>query len=283
MSGSGESGFAAGEHMADISGGDNAEPVYGLVADIERGALHDGPGIRTAVFMKGCPLDCAWCHNPECISPKPQTLYYPEKCVGCGHCADGCHNGARVVCGKRMTPDELLLVLLEDREYYGDTGGLTLTGGEPLMQPAFARELIRLARRERIGVAVETSLYYYDEELLKSFDLIMFDLKLPDDERHRKYTGVGVTNIKEHIRAAARLGVKLLARTPIVPGVNADIETIAEISDFLYSLPAVYKYELLPYHPLGRPKREALGLRPDRFDVPDRKLMEELNRYAFVR
>lgn len=257
--------------------------LTGRVADIERASTHDGPGIRTVVFLKGCPLSCAWCHNPECISPEPQTLFYPEKCIGCGGCAEGCYSGARVVCGRSMTVGEVLAEVLADRRYYGENGGLTISGGEPLMQPLFTRELALAAKVEGIKTAVETSFSCYDEPTLRAFELIMFDLKLPDDERHREFTGLPVSGIKEHIAAAAKLDIPMLARTPIVPGVNADEKTISEIAGFLTGFPAIYKYELLPYHPLGLSKAKALGSEQRRFDSPSKQLMEELNKYAFVR
>lgn len=262
---------------------DSIEACAGIVADIERASTHDGPGIRTVVFLKGCPLRCQWCHNPECISPAPETLFYPDKCLGCGHCAEGCYSGARVQCGRNMTAAEVLSEAEADRVYYGRNGGITISGGEPLMQPRFTAAIAGLARTRGIGTAIETSLFLYDEAPLRSFDLIMFDLKLPDDERHRRYTGVPAAPIKEHIRECAKLGIPMLARTPIIPGVNADRETIAEISAFLRELPSVYAYELLPYHPLGEPKRQALGMESHRFEVPQKSLMDELNQYSFRR
>ncbi len=257
--------------------------MKGIVADIERSSTHDGPGMRTVVFLKGCPLNCAWCHNPECISPEPQELFYPEKCIHCGFCADGCYSGARVKCGRELTVEDVMREIRADKRYYGELGGLTISGGEPLLQKGFTKALADAARSEGIGAAIETSLVIYDEEVLRSFELIMFDLKLPDDTRHREFTGVPVSRIKENIAKAASLGIPMLARTPIVPGVNADAATIAEISEFLAKFPAIYKYELLPYHPLGLPKARALGVEQRRFDSPTKELMEELNKYAFLR
>lgn len=109
----------------------------GLIADIQRASFHDGDGIRTTVFFKGCPLRCAWCHNPECISFERQTLYYPQKCIGCGKCDEGCFSGAKVVCGKEYNSEELLCEILQDAVYYGDNGGVTFSGGEPMAQKIF--------------------------------------------------------------------------------------------------------------------------------------------------
>ena len=119
-----------------------------MITEIERFSIHDGPGIRTVVFLKGCPLHCDWCHNSECISFEKQELYYPEKCIGCGKCTEGCYAGARVLCGQEMTPYEVLKEILQDRAYYGETGGLTLSGGEPMAHPTFSKELLRLCKNE---------------------------------------------------------------------------------------------------------------------------------------
>ena len=255
----------------------------GIITDITRASTHDGPGIRTVVFTKGCPLNCAWCHNPECISPEVQVLKYPEKCIGCGMCDKGCFAGAKVVCGREMTVSDVMEPILADRGYYTSGGGVTVSGGEPMMQREFTNGLVDACKAEGIHTGVETSFIIYDEEILKKLDLIMFDLKLPDDERHMKWTGVPVKKIKENIQRAGKLGIPMIARTPVVPGVNGDAETIGEISEFLRSVPAVYKYELLAYHPLGLSKRRALGMPETEFEIPQKAFMEELNKYAFVR
>ena len=257
--------------------------VRGMIADIERASVHDGPGIRTVIFLKGCPLACRWCHNPECISPEIEEMYYPDKCIGCGMCKSGCYAGARVKCGREMTVSSVMTEILRDRGYYKNGGGVTISGGEPFMQREFLSALIDACKREGIHTAVETSMIIYDEEILSKLDLVMFDLKLPDDERHREWTGVPVHGIRENIKKCAALGVPMLARTPVVPGVNADVGTIGEIAAFLRELPAVYKYELLPYHPLGISKRQALGMPVTEFEIPSKSMMEELQNYAFIR
>ncbi|MBR0144688.1 MAG: glycyl-radical enzyme activating protein [Clostridia bacterium] len=257
--------------------------VKARIADIQRASIHDGPGIRTTVFFKGCPLRCAWCHNPECISFEKETLYYPEKCIGCGKCSEGCFSGARVVCGRDMTAEEILETVLLDRDYYAEEGGVTFSGGEPLAQREALGELIRLAKREGIGTAIETSLILFDEEILGEADLVMADLKIWDEERHRAYTGVSNREILSHFKLLDRLGTPVIARTPVIPGVNDDRENVEKTRDFLRSLRNVIRYELLPYHPLGEDKRRALGLPPAGFPVPDRGKMEELRRYADLR
>ena len=122
-----------------------------IVADIQHASLHDGPGIRTTVFFKGCPLNCAWCHNPECIEKVPQTLNYPEKCIGCGECEKGCFAGAKVICGKEMSAEEIFNEILLDYNYYGEDGGVTFSGGEPLLYPEVIKEVIHLCKNHNIN------------------------------------------------------------------------------------------------------------------------------------
>ncbi len=255
----------------------------GLIADIQRCSIHDGPGIRTTVFVKGCPLSCVWCHNPECISPEPQKLFYPEKCIGCGFCAEGCYTGARVTCGRKMTPEEVFREIELDRPYYGADGGLTISGGEPLMQADFCVSLLDLCAEHGIHRAVETSLYIWNPQVMTRIELLMADLKIWDDDAHRKYTGVGNEMIKRHFRLADELDIPIILRTPVVPGVTDDPENIRAIAEFACSLKNIVKYELLPYHPLGEGKRAALGLPESTFSIPSPDHIKELNRIADIR
>ncbi len=252
----------------------------GLIADIQRSSLHDGPGVRTTVFFKGCPLNCKWCHNPECISYEPQTLIYPEKCLGCGKCSQGCYSGARVLCGKEYTAKELLQEIRLDKDYYGKKGGVTFSGGEPFAQAEFLNEIIDLCKEEEIHCAVETSMIIYKEELLKKLDLIMADLKIWDDQIHKEYTGVSNRKIKVNLCKANSLGIPMIIRTPVIPGIEQGIK---EISDFLKDMEHVVQYELLPYHPLGVSKQLALGLEKTEFKVPSKEMMEEVRSYEFDR
>ena len=253
--------------------------VKGIVADIQRASLHDGNGIRTTVFLKGCPLSCVWCHNPECISPTPQLMTYPEKCIGCGMCSEGCFAGAKVVCGKEMSAEEVFKEILLDKAYYSDRGGLTISGGEPLMQKSFVKELIRLCKKNNIGCAVETSLIYYDEDVFKELDLIMADLKIWDSDTHKKYTGVPNETIKENFVKLNGLGIPIIARTPVIMEINQEID---KISEFLKKLENVIQYELLPYHPLGVSKQKALNTEITEFKVPSTEYMKELDKYAYI-
>lgn len=251
-----------------------------VIFDIERSGLHDGPGIRTVVFFKGCPLRCRWCHNPESWETAPQMLVYPDKCISCGGCADGCYIGARTLCGREMTVEEVMQPILADKPYYGTDGGVTLTGGEPQLQADFAVVLTDACHRHGIGVAIETSMALYRPELLSQMSLIMADVKLWDDARHRAYTGVGNRTILDNIRRADTLGVPILVRTPIIPTVNDTAAEIAAIRDFVRSLKHAVGYELLPYHPFGLDKAAALGLDLPRFPEPTAEQMELLKTCA---
>lgn len=232
-----------------------------IIADIQRASIHDGPGLRTTVFFKGCPLNCAWCHNPECIDFNPQIMSYPEKCIGCGQCDKGCYSGAKVVCGKKMTADEIMQHILLDKDYYGNNGGVTFSGGEPMAQSKILKELIEKCREYEINTAIETSLIYFDEEIFKSVDLIMADLKLWDENRHLKYTGVSNRLIIENFKKLDNIGVPYIMRTPIIEGVT-DAEKIEEFSKTLKNM---VRYEKLKYHPLGIEKAKALGIEQERF------------------
>lgn len=251
-----------------------------IVADIQRSSLHDGPGIRTTVFFKGCPLKCAWCHNPECIDPNPQTLFYPERCIHCGQCDQGCYAGARVLCGREMTDSEIFQEILQDRDYYGTDGGVTFSGGEPLLHREMLHRLIDLCQQNGIHTAAETSLILFPEDVLKQLDYLMVDFKIFDEAKHRLFTGVSNTGILENFGKLDQLGVPFLVRTPIIPGVNDSPEEISSIRDFIRHYRNIVGYELLPYHPLGLSKQAALGGTQQKFEVPSREHMEELKRYA---
>lgn len=256
-----------------------AKMTKGLVADIQRASIHDGSGIRTTVFLKGCPLSCRWCHNPECISFEKQIMFYPEKCIHCGRCSEGCYSGARVVCGREMTAAEVLSEVAEDKAYYGEDGGVTFSGGEPFAQRDFLNEAVDLCRKNGIGCAAETSLIYFDEEILRKLDFVMADMKIWDSCLHKEYTGVPNEKIKENFKRLNTLGIPIVARTPVISEIGQGID---KISEFMRSLCNVVKYELLPYHPLGVAKQQALGMETVRFAVPDKDFMTELkSKYEF--
>ena len=179
-----------------------------------------------------------------------------------------------------MTVEEVVKQVLLDKDYYGTDGGVTISGGEPFAQREFLSALVDACKEEGIHCAVETSLIYFDAEIFQKVDLVMADLKIWDDELHKKYTGVSNEKIKEHFRMLNELNIPIIARTPVIPEINQGIE---QISEFLKGLSNVEKYELLPYHPLGGAKREALGIEPDGFTIPSKEYMKELDKYVFIR
>lgn len=248
-----------------------------VIADIQHCSVHDGPGIRTTVFLKGCPLHCVWCHNPECISFQPEILHYPEKCIGCGQCAKGCFSGAQVLCGTERTVENVMEDIRQDHPYYGKEGGVTLSGGEPLAQSEFTESLARACRAEQIHFAVETSLYAsweIAEPILRLCNLVMTDLKIWDPELHKSLTGVSNEKIIDNIRHLDEIGVIYILRTPVIDGVN-DGE-VASIFDFAKTLKNLLYYELLPYHPLGESKNRALGKEIHTFRIPANEKLQML-------
>ena len=250
-----------------------------LVTDIQGFSVHDGPGLRTTVFFKGCPMKCVWCHNPECISYEKEVMQYPEKCIGCGMCESGCYSGAKVICGKEMTAEEIFERILLDKPYYGKDGGVTFSGGEALSYPEILKEIISLCKKEGIGTAVETALYLYDEEILSSVDLVMADFKLWDDAEHKKYTGVSNERIKENFRRLDALGVPFIVRTPLIPEITDSVENITSIRNFVKDFKNIVKFELLDYNPLGDSKAAALGREIPVMATPA-KTVKEMKRYA---
>ena len=237
--------------------------MTGIITDIQKFSLHDGKGIRTTVFFKGCNMRCDWCHNPETISPKPQRAFYERKCIHCGHC-DHCPTGARVTIGQEKSVEEVYRELAADLPYYRESdGGVTLSGGEPLMQAEFARELLKRCRENGIGTAVETNLslpFERMEGLLPYLDQVFFDIKLMDDAQHRQVTGISNATVLENAQRLAHSGIPAVVRTPLIPGITDTVENIGAIASFVRTLPNVRYYELLNFNPLGEEKYRALGL-----------------------
>ena len=262
-----------------------------IVSDIKRFAVHDGDGIRTTVFFKGCPLKCVWCHNPEGIGFKPQTAYYEHKCIGCGECAKACPAGAhtitenghefhREVCvgcgkceevclgdalkfyGKEMTVEELLPLLLEDRDFYETSGGgVTLSGGECLAQADFCANLLQALKAEGIHTAVDTCGFVSKNALDKVIpftDLFLYDIKAIDEEVHKKCTGQSNQRILENLRYLDSRGKKIEIRIPYVPGYNSD--QIPAIRALLQELGNITKVRVLAYHNYAGSKYAALGM-----------------------
>ena len=264
-----------------------------VVFDIKRFAVHDGPGIRSSVFLKGCPLNCVWCHNPEGISPEIQLWYFPGQCLRCGDCINTCPEGAlkmdkahgieidRGLCtscgkcteicptralafiGRDMTTDEVVTELLEDRIFYEESGGgITLTGGEPLMQGEAALEILKRMKAEGIHTALETSLQVSRrilEECLPLVDFFMCDFKILDPDSHRKYAGRDNTLILENLTWLSEQDAEILVRVPVIPGFTDHLENLKGIAAFLSGLDRSLPVELMNFNPLARDKFRVLG------------------------
>lgn len=252
----------------------------GTVFDIKQLAVYDGPGIRTTVFLKGCPLRCMWCHNPEGLSYEPQLMVSVSSCRHCGRCTEACpHHGLRCdacgacvracplglrrICGTRWEAEALAGKLLRDADYLrSQKGGVTFSGGEPTGQPEFLMEL--LDRLSSLHRAVETSAYCSEavfSALLQRADYVMMDLKLMDPERHRHYTGVSNEPILENLERLKASGVPFRIRIPVIPGVNDSEENFAATADRLAGAKTLETVELLPYHVTAGAKYEMVGLR----------------------
>lgn len=274
----------------------------GVITHIQRFSVHDGPGIRTTVFLKGCQMHCPWCHNPETYRRQPEIQVFPERCLGCracavacqhaahefsatdhvyhrercvacGECIETCYAQALVRVGETRTAESVVSEVLADRPFYQPAGGVTISGGEPLVQAEFTGEILKLCRREGIHTAIETNLAWpweAVEPLVPLVDIFLVDIKIMDDAAHRAWTGTSNVRTLDNLRRLDALNKDLVVRTPVVVGVNQQPEQIGAIADFLATLRNVRQYELLPYHPLGVGKYAALGLDgpPPEFHAP---------------
>jgi pyruvate formate lyase activating enzyme len=300
---------------------DKASGPTGIVLNIQRYCSHDGPGIRTNVFLKGCSLRCKWCSNPESIHPKPELAYAPNMCAGkqaCGLClkppfpegafyvVEGADDKVRVnwdlatdvdealvaLCptdaldmyGKRMTVDEVLGEVEKDASIYRNSGGgMTLSGGECQLQPDFAAALLAGAHERGINTAIETAFnvpWSFCEKVLPHVDTVLHDHKLTIPERHKKWTGVSNERILANFKRAYETfpNTDFIARTPLIPGVNADEEHIRAVLAFIRPYKNVIDYELLPYHRFGLGKYESLGVvyELDDYKTPSDELVQHL-------
>ena len=262
--------------------------VYGMIFDVRRFSVNDGPGIRTTVFFKGCPLKCVWCHNPEGLDAVPEIFWDERRCLtgthrctvvcpknaltgssgkwkfdgkqcdSCGECARRCPTGAFQIIGSRMTLDELMVLILKDRVFYENSeGGVTFSGGEPFVQPEFLAEILSLCKRESVRTAVDTSGYAsWDviEPLCKDIDLFLYDLKLMDDAEHRKFTGVSNKVVLENLAKIVKTGKAVQIRIPLIPGITDTDANIFSIAEFCAAMPALRQVSLLNFHKGGEQK-----------------------------
>lgn len=267
--------------------------VKGIIFDIKRFAVHDGPGIRTTLFLKGCPLRCCWCHNPEGLIQEPQLAYYSHKCINCGECVTVCPTGAHDVadrkhiflrekctaCGQceatclgkalklygcEISVETAVEMVLDDKAFYKKSGGgCTLSGGEPLLQAEFCVEVFKVLKSKDIHCAIDTcGSVGWDcfEKVLPYTDMFLFDLKQIDAQSHIEYVGRSNKLILENLRKLSQQNVSIEIRIPVIPGFNSDKKSIAAFGEFLSGLDNITTVKLLAYHDLARSKFTALGL-----------------------
>lgn len=262
------------------------------IFDIQRSSFYDGPGIRTTVFFKGCPLSCLWCHNPESQSKAPELFFYYDKCILCGNCRDNCPNNghqleknthkinytlcqrcnkcieqcnesALKMMGTEMSVDQIMEVVAADIDFYKrSNGGVTLSGGEPLMQFSFAMKLLKSCKDSGINTCIETSAFVASEKfrkILPFIDVLLFDYKITGAEEHKKYTGVSNELILANLDIAYHSGTPIILRCPVIPGINDTTKHFEAISKLDKKYPDFKGIELMPYHDTGNNKRTSIG------------------------
>ena len=258
----------------------------GIIFDIQRFSVHDGPGIRTTVFMKGCPLRCRWCHNPEGLSASLELRFFEEKCLKCGKCgtreqmrdADNCPSKALIVCGNEVTPEFVLSEILKDKPFYKNQGGVTFSGGECLLQADFVSAVFALAKKEGINTAIDTCgcvPWSEIEKTIDNCDLYLYDIKCIDSVLHKEYTGRNNDLILDNLVHLDSCGKDIWIRIPLIPGFNDGEEEMTKIAEFILPLSYVKRVTLVPYNTLGVNKYKTLGLEY-KFDISKRIENEEL-------
>jgi pyruvate formate lyase activating enzyme len=263
-----------------------------IIFDIQRASLHDGPGIRTTIFLKGCPLDCLWCHNPEATASERQLFFYFDKCTQCGDCAsvceddvhhlidgehtidydkctfcgkcvEACNSSALKIIGNEMSVDDVMHEIMADFDFYKNSGGgMTLSGGEPLSQLPFSMELLNRCRENGVNTCVETSGFVSTEQFKKVLplvDIFLFDYKVTGSDEHQKYTGVPNERILENLELAYLYGIPIILRCIIVPGINDNEKHFNAIAALHRKYPKLKGIEILPYHTMGNNKRTSIG------------------------
>ncbi len=275
-----------------------ADKQNGLIFDIKRFSLHDGPGIRTTIFFKGCPLSCVWCQNPESISCKPQILFYPSRCLHCGACVavcpnnkldasncklcgactEACYSQARVIAGKSISLQQLLKTIEKDKVFYNESnGGVTFSGGEPMQQIDFLREVLKYCSANNINTAVDTSGYTEwanFESILNLTNLFLFDIKHLNNSIHKKYTGVENTLILNNLKKLADSETNIVIRIPLVDGFNDNTAYFKQVAEFIYNLPGTQRVEILACHNFAEAKYLAMNKQMQYLKPNERKLEE---------